>query len=285
MLNFIHKLSSKLQNISYQYKYRKFIKIKKITNGWLLPETYKAIYDCALTAQEGVMLDIGPAQGGSSISLGLGIRDSGKSKLSKVFSIEKGTGSSALQSRNDENLNTITLRRNIDKYGLSDRTVVLIGDVKDVHKQVDETQPISLMFIDADGALDRDFKLFYNRLLPGAPIILDDYVDSINKRAREVYLKWSSQSELDTYVKQKGLEKFLDLYPLGKEYTVYRFVNYFLDKGLLKKDKVIGGTFTFFGHKPQNAVFDPEIHGRELLTIRQEILNRYYEINPAIKQG
>lgn len=130
-------------------KLHRFAEIKTLTSGYLSPEAYKAIYDCAYQAQEGIMIDIGPAQGGSSISIGLGIRDSGKAKKAKVYSIEKGVGSDALPTRQDKELNASTLEKNIDKYRLNQICNVLIGDVKDVYQEIEEDTPLSLMFIDS----------------------------------------------------------------------------------------------------------------------------------------
>ncbi|MDJ0533867.1 MAG: hypothetical protein QNJ70_15485 [Xenococcaceae cyanobacterium MO_207.B15] len=276
-MEILNKIKSKLDNIIYLFYQNKFLKIKKITCGYLSPAVYKEIYNYSIKSEPGIMIDIGPAQGGSSISLGLGIRDSNKSHNSKVYSIEKGVGSRALQSRNDLDLNSKTLSTNLNKYNLSDINIILMGDVKDVYQDVDQSQPISLMFIDADGALDRDFKLFYNRLLPNASIIIDDYINKINNLAKNGYLRWN-QSQLDEYIEQKGAEHFIDLCPLGKEYTTYQFLEYFINKGLIKKSKVIGTTF--FGYKTIDGVFDENTHGKELQSIRQKILEKYYQLNP-----
>lgn len=258
-----------------------FSTIKSLTNGYLSPETYKTIYTLACQAQSGNMIDIGPAQGGSTISIGLGVRDSGKAKKSTVYSIEKCVGSNALPSLNNQDLNASILKHNVERYGLSSICKVLVGDVKEVVNEINDNLPLSLMFIDADGALDRDFRLFYNRLLPGSPIILDDYVNKINRLATERYLNWSTEEEINSYVTSKGAEKFIDLCPLGKEYTVYRFVNYFIEQNLLKLDRIIGTTF--FGYKTEYGVFNPELHVSDLMKIREEILNRYYELNENFK--
>jgi len=161
-------------------------------------------------------------------------------------------------------------------------TTLLIGDVNDVHHQVEQNQPLSLLFIDADGAIDRDFRLFYNRLLDNAPIIIDDCKNIINRHARENYLKWTTPEEIDEYVKSKGAKNFVDLCPLGKEYTTFRFINYFMARGLLLQEKMIGATF--FGRKSAGALFDPEIDGKALFQIRREIEKEYYLLNPNLKK-
>ncbi len=267
----LKNIKKKWQN----FKYPEFAKIKNLTHGYLSTKVYHEIYQAAFNAEEEIMIDIGPAQGGSSICLGLGIQQSGKTN-SKVFSIEKGIGSRALPTLKDIEQNISTLKNNIEQYKLGDICTVLAGDVKEVYQKTNEPHPISLMFIDADGALDRDFQLFYNRLSPNAYLIIDDYSNIINKLATERYLQWKSYSDIENYVQSKGANSFLELCPLGKEYTVYQFVNYFLQQGLIIKDKVIG--MTFFGRKANNREFQ-ETDFQNLQQIRQQILQEYYQKN------
>lgn len=277
----LRKTKSFLDRRVDEYRYGEFCQIKAQTNGFLLPSVYKEIYCSSFRAEEGNMIDIGPAQGGSSIALGLGIQKSGKE--SKVFSIEKCKDSSALASWDDQELNVRVLKDNLRLFGVEDTNILLIGDVKDVYSHVPSDQPLSLLFIDADGALDRDFKLFYNRLIDGAEIIIDDYLDIINRFAKERYLRWDTEEQMEEYVRSKGVKQFRDLCPLGKEYTVFRFVNYFLECGLLEKRKVLGPTF--FGYKPRNVVFNPDIHGQRLLKIREEIESQYYCTREQLQNG
>lgn len=228
------------------------------------------------------MLDIGPAQGGSSISIGLGVRDSGK-RATKVYSIEKGVGSQALKYSNDKGQNKNVLLENIKQYNLEKYSQILLGDVNEVHNQVDKSRPISLMFIDADGALDRDFSFFFNQMVDGAPVIIDDFANEFNDFARRKYLKWTTRQEMDNYVSQKGARAFVDLCPLGKEYTTYRFICYFMEIGLIERYKVIDSTF--FGYKSTGARFSEPVHGSALRNIRKSILDEYYELNPSMPRS
>lgn len=280
-INKLNENYTELLNYALQAdkEYFNFLNIKKITNGYLAPEVYREIYRCACSAKEGYIIDIGPAQGGSSISLCLGLRDSSKIK-SKVISIEKGEGSAALIS-NDKNVNETKLAENIKAYDVEKYSIVLMGDVAEVADNVPGDLPVTCIFIDADGALDRDFKLFYNRMLDNSYIIIDDYTNIINYYALNNYLKWSTQEEMDVYVKSKGASSFVDLCPLGKEYTTYKFINYFLESGLIVQDKIIGQTF--FGRKNNGFSFNQK-HYENLQTIRSNILDEYYEKNKLLKK-
>ncbi len=268
-------LLKKILKILDYIKYPEFAKIKRLTNGYLSPRIYHAIYQSALNAPEGMMIDIGPAQGASSISLGLGIRRSGKAN-SKVFSIEKGMGSQALPTFDDIEKNIKTLKRNIQAYNLGETCTILAGGVEEVYPKIDKNKPISLLFIDADGALDRDFEYFYNQLLPNSFLIFDDYDDVINELAKRKYLQYKSFAEIEEYVKSKGVEEFIQLCPLGKEYTTYRFIQYFLSQNLIVQDEIIGTTF--FGRKVNNHQLE-DFHLNDLKRIRNEIFEKYFKLN------
>lgn len=253
---------------------RRFQAIREETQGYLAPQVYLALYRTALAAPEGAMIDIGPAQGGSTICLGLGLRES--SKHGPIFTIERFVQSGALQSWDDQALNVQVLRDNLARHDLAACTEVLVGGVEEVHSQIPVDLPLGLLFIDADGALDRDFGIFFNRLAEGAPIVIDDYKDVINRHARETYLKWATRQEMERYVTSKGAVRFRDLCPLGKEYTTHRFVDHFLAEGLIERVALIGSTF--FARKAKGAHFDPDRHGRQLAGIRDAIEATYYEM-------
>ena len=253
---------------------RPFQAIRRETHGYLAAEVYLTLYRTALTAPDGMMIDIGPAQGGSTICIGLGLRDSGRE--GPVYTIERFRNSGALRSWDNQDLNVQVLRDNLARHDLSEQIVVLVGGVEEVYDQVPTERPVGLLFIDADGALDRDFRLFFNRLADGAAIIVDDYHDVINRHARETYLKWTSRQEMARYVANKGAERFRDLCPLGKEYTTFRFLNHFLAEGLIERVDQIEKTV--FARKAKGARFDPVRHGGQLAEIRDAIEATYYEM-------
>jgi hypothetical protein len=107
-----------------------------------------------------------------------------------------------------------------------------------------------MLVVDADGCLDRDFRLFYDRLLPGAPIVIDDY------KPQYVGLIHSKRGLL---VDQKHRITTL-------------LVDLFVELGLLERQKIINDTY--FGRKPYDA---PRLHlpeARVLDIYRQLIIAR-----------
>lgn len=231
-----------------------FETIRAETNGYLSWDAYAAIYEAARTAPAGSVIDIGPAQGGSTVCLGLGRRDGGHAV--RIYSLDMFRGSAALDSKTDTAHNVAVLRRNVARYGLADAVrVIAVGD-EDPRTVIDPSERIAVLFIDADGALDRDFGLYYRQLVPGARIVIDDYQDVINRHARERYLHFTPEEE-SRYVRAKGAGSLRELVPLGKEYTTFRFANALHDAGLLAIDRRVGAKgSTLVGHKPWDASLD-----------------------------
>jgi hypothetical protein len=89
--------------------------------GMINRHVYAAIYLAARSAPTGDFGDIGPAQGGTTIALTLGHRDSGLA--GKVYSNDRFAGSAALLDRRDQAVNVEILKRNVADLGA--RAVVL----------------------------------------------------------------------------------------------------------------------------------------------------------------
>jgi predicted O-methyltransferase YrrM len=253
-----------------------FNQLKLDANGYLHPEVYRNLYIYSFSSSEGYVIDIGSAQGATSISLAMGIRDSNKN-FSKVICIEKGIGSSSLKSHDNKEDNLKTLQYNINKYGVGDYSQIHFGSVEEIFHTNSNIDTISMMLIDADGALDRDFNLFFNKIQDDAIIAIDDYSPVINKHARTKYLRWND-FELEKYAKSKGVNSFHEACPLGKEFTVYTFTNYLLTQGLIRIENIIGTTI--FTRKCNKAIFLPR-HYMDLRELRKDILSKYYEVKKS----
>lgn len=269
-------LKSKIKNYTNALLHPLFSYIKIKTNGYLTPKTYYTIYTYGKNAPEGHAIDIGPAQGGTSISLAHGYRTAKKDTKWKVYSIEKGVASNALASKNADT-NEQILRKNIQHFWLDNRIEVKMAYSHEAFGDNQIPSPLGVLSIDADGALDRDFRLFYNQLLPAGKIILDDYEDKLNRHAKR-YLQMSRE-EIDRHTQEQGLKFFKDANPLGKEITTFRFVNYLIEQGLIKKDKIVGNTF--FGSKPENATNFTEQHYADMQNIREEMEKEFWQLYPS----
>jgi hypothetical protein len=249
-----------------------YIKIK--TNGYLSSEVYYTIYKYGKQAPEGHAIDIGPAQGGTTISLAHGYRIARKNQKWKVFSIEKGLTSGALATKN-VNINAQILTSNIRHFWLDNRVEIIMKYSHEAFMDKGIPCPLSTLSIDADGALDRDFQLFYNTLLPDSKIMLDDYGNIIDRQAQS-RLQMSTE-EIDTYLRAQGLQSFKKLNPLGKRFTTFKFVNYLIKHGFIKKDTIVGRTF--FGIKPKTAPIFTAQHYNDMQCIREEIEKQFWQLH------
>ena len=138
---------------------------------------YQLLYLHARRARPGDLLEIGAGHGASSICLGLGLKDAGKP--GRLFTVEKGEGGSRSRYGSKED-NTRILLRNVAACGLADRVTLIDQRLGSAQASLGEVSwpsgGFSLLFIDADGELGRDFGLFYERLVPEAFIVIDDYL-------------------------------------------------------------------------------------------------------------
>lgn len=196
-----------------------FKKIKKDCNGMLSPLVYKKIYDTTKEVKDGVIVEVGTAHGASSVSIATAIKDENKNKTISFFSIEKAVGGSR-EKYGGINENTEIIRKNFEQYNVSQIIKLLIGDVESVYKKIPDDKKIELLVLDADGAIDRDFRIFFNRMQKGSMIIVDDYEDFVK-------------------IKKEGLFKLkIDL----KHKLTYLLVNYFIEIGLVEKNDQVFNT-------------------------------------------
>jgi predicted O-methyltransferase YrrM len=200
--------------------------VKKKANGMLSIDVYQEMYHLAQKVEQNTtILEIGTAHGAGAISLALGSQ--GKNK---VASIDKITGGSRDKFGTLEE-NKVIIKNNFKYFGVEKVIDFYIGTSTEIASRLPEELTISMLVIDADGAIDRDFELFYNKLLPGSTIIIDDYSNYVrikkDKKITRIDQKFRLTHMLVTFMEQASL---------------------------LKKNKVIDSTY--FGIKPQNQKDD-----------------------------
>ena len=200
--------------------------VKKKANGMLSIDVYQEMYHLAQKVEQNTtILEIGTAHGAGAISLALGSQ--GKNK---VASIDKITGGSRDKFGTLEE-NKVIIKNNFKYFGVEKVIDFYIGTSTEIASHLPEELTISMLVIDADGAIDRDFELFYNKLLPGSTIIIDDY---------------------SNYVRIKKDKKITRIDQKFK--LTHMLVSFMEQASLLKKNKVIDSTY--FGIKPQNQKDD-----------------------------
>ena len=200
--------------------------VKKKANGMLSIDVYQEMYHLAKKVEQNTtILEIGTAHGAGSISLALGSQ--GKNK---VTSIDKITGGSRDKFGTLEE-NKAIIKNNFKYFGVEKVIDFYIGTSTEIASHLPEELKISMLVIDADGAIDRDFELFYNKLLPGSTIIIDDYSNYVRIK----------KDKKNTLIDQKFR-------------LTHMLVSFMEHANLLKKNKIIDSTY--FGIKPQNQKGD-----------------------------
>ncbi|MDK2967202.1 class I SAM-dependent methyltransferase [Lacrimispora sp.] len=253
-----------------------FNEIKKITNGYLHASIYKKIYDYALNAPIGIVVDIGPAQGGSTICFAKAMLKN--QKLKKIISIDKFYESAALKYYDDVNRNINVIQENLQYFGLDNNMVDFVTfDELDTTDEFSEK--ISILFIDADGSLDRDFKSYFNQVVTDGIIIIDDYEKIINLQARNRFLKWQSDRNMWCFL-DKNRVNLLENYPLlGKQNMIYDMVNYFIENNFIEIIENDSGTI-FCKKKFGKQLSEKNME--ELNVIRQDQKNTFLKYRKVI---
>lgn len=238
--------------------------IKKITNGYLDSNIYKKIYDYALNAPSGIIVDIGPAQGGSTICFAKAMLKN--QKLKKIISIDKFYESAALKYYDDVNKNVNVIKENLQYFGLDNNMVDFVTfDELDTTNELSER--ISILFIDADGSLDRDFKRYFNQVVADGIIIIDDYEKIINLQARTRFLKWQDDRNMWCFLNRNRVNLLEDYPLLGKQNLIYNMVNYFIENNFI--EIIENNSGTIFCKKRSGVQCFSKKNIEELNVIRQ----------------
>ncbi len=140
----------------------------------LAPVIYRRLYETAFDAPDGFIVEIGTAGGAGTAALALGLQHSGKS--GRVVTVDRGrrrTGGG------DPAGYRAGVQANLSHYGVHDRVDLVVGEAADAVKAVPDSAAISVLVIDADGAIDRDLRAFFDRVVPDGDIIIDDCLDIV----------------------------------------------------------------------------------------------------------
>ena len=179
-----------------------FAEIKARCHGMMGANVYEAIYDAALTAPGGVFVEIGTGHGAGTVSMALAMRDSGR--LGTVFTFDRFEGGSR-KAYGDAARNLEITQGALRSFGVSDLVSVVAGDVAETSSAVPKDIGIGLLLLDADGRIDRDLDTFFDRVIPGAPIILDDMADRVRSRDKGAFLRIDQKHRL-TYLLARSAE-------------------------------------------------------------------------------
>lgn len=147
--------------------------IVKRAGGMLPAEVYQALYETAGASDGGHFIEIGTAHGASAIALCLGARASGKRP--RIITVDPLSGLFSSRTRfGAAEDNKAIIQRNFQVSGTSRDIELIVGDSQALVQSGRLEEPADIIFLDADGRIDRDLICLLPFLKEEAMIIIDD---------------------------------------------------------------------------------------------------------------
>jgi predicted O-methyltransferase YrrM len=154
------------------------------------------------------IIEVGPYIGGSTIALGRGLQMGGGGPL---ISVEMG-GSYPSHAVPTNDIIT-DLKSNVEAYGLTGVVHIIEGFTTDAAVDIAvncilDGRPIGLLFLDADGNVERDFELYRGRLSRGSILVYDDYLTEQAPEKQTTIKAWVDQAVASGFVESLGLYRW-----------------------------------------------------------------------------
>lgn len=145
-------------------------RVKASAGGMLPVSVYERLFRLAEAAPGGTFVEVGTAQGAATIALALGAQSSGRPF--HIYTADPfDRGSRRAVGSVEENIALV--RRGFGAFGVETSITLVAGQSADVLPLTGEAE-IDILVLDADGCIDRDLNLFFDRLSPSCWIVIDD---------------------------------------------------------------------------------------------------------------
>jgi predicted O-methyltransferase YrrM len=215
--------------------------LKTEIGGMLSPAVYAELAAVAARAKAPIV-EIGTCTGAATIALALGAPDG-----VAIHSVDRWDLPRWRQRIGSPEACRQKVLETFQRFGVGDRINLIAGTSTDLLPHLGSADGLGMLFVDADGALDRDFGLLLDRVVPGAPIVVDDYGD---------YARFIMNGRLKSRIDQKHR-------------LTYMLVELFVRHGLLSSDKLIKETW--FGHKPATAPAFATLDHEEIIAVYRRL--------------
>lgn len=215
-------------------------------NQIICKKMYNLTYELKNKIGDFTSIDIGPGSGISTICISKAYSDSYNN--GKIYTIDKFFGTSAfrtesspLRTNNSEIIekNKNILKNNIKKYSSIDNVQIIEGTSYNLKKYINQDTKIGIVFIDTDGMINKDFKIFYDNVIENGIFIFDDYANKPNNICKK--LVKMNDTELEKYIEERKYPKgkwekdeTIKSYCMGKHIRIYKIVQYFVKLKLLE---------------------------------------------------
>ena len=145
-------------------------RVKSAARGMLPLPVYERLFHLAQAAPGGTFVEVGTAQGAATIALALGAQRSGRQfHIYTVDPFDRGSRRSV--GSIEENIALV--RRGFEAFGVDGNITLTAGRSSDLLPLIADAE-IDILLLDADGCIDRDIELFFDRLSPSCSIVIDD---------------------------------------------------------------------------------------------------------------
>ncbi len=264
-----------------------FANIMSDTAAGMGLQNYRDLFREALSLKPGIVVEIGPARGAGTVILGLAGKQN--PNIEKIITIDAFQNSRSLKTFDNAEENISDLRRNLEKYHCEEKVTIMIAGQEDW--ELIRNSQISMLVIDADGGLDRDFSNYFNLLIPEATVFVDDCELKLNSHAKSHYSRERYGYSEDPVAEAR--EFITKISPLGKEYITKCFIEYMIRNGFLEQTGICGKTVTlrkkadapsFTDNDRKNMEKIRDHMKQKLLEIRRETLKIVKEAEPILSQ-
>ena len=149
-------------------------------NGMLPTDVYEKLFDLARHSDGGTFVEIGTAHGAASIALALGAIEA--KKPFHIYTVDPFHGKYSSRSKfGSVQYNVAFVQSQFRKFGVDQYITIIAGDSGDLVGQ-NVIENVNILLLDADGRIDRDLGLLFEKLSPGCEIIIDDIDDAVYMR-------------------------------------------------------------------------------------------------------
>lgn len=184
-----------------------FEAIRRRCNGMMRTGVYERIYDDACMAPDGsAFVEIGTGHGAATVCIAKAIQDTGRA--STLYTFDKFEGGSR-KAYGDAARNREIAHAAIADFNVQDVVISIPGDIAETAVAVPDDVDIALLMLDIDGRIDRDFATFFDRLVPGATIIIDDKADRVRSRDKGSYIRVDQKHRLTHLLVESAIENGL----------------------------------------------------------------------------
>lgn len=175
----------------------------------MLPcEVYQLLFDSVKHLDQDPIVEIGTAHGAATVAMGLGSKHFQTNH--QIYTVDMFGGRfSSRRAFGEPDQNLQIVKENLKRAGIKSAVHVFKGSSEEFAKSAECPTSISMLMLDADGRIDRDFILFYKKLKPGGLIVVDD-------ADRGIYLSLNCDKEIYIDLKHRITSLMLDnLYKAG----------------------------------------------------------------------